>query len=192
MSLIIDRTIGDRTYLNAGQLLFALPRPPGLTRVRARFRRLATTPGSWSAGPGGEGEETCRVTLQGESGPQLFRFITRPDLPLLRGGPEAPCEVIVRALCAGPVIPESAEADFEGALWSATIRLARLIGPPPGSGRVWLPVSVEGAPDLLDPSPRSGRISLRHTRDRMGVHLLRIWIDGRDLMEFGVVTANNG
>ena len=49
MSLIIDRTVGDRTYLNAGQLLFALPRPPGLTRVRARFRRLATTPGFWSA-----------------------------------------------------------------------------------------------------------------------------------------------
>jgi hypothetical protein len=191
MTALIDRAIGERTYLNAGQLLFALPTREDLNRIRVQFRRLNTTPGYWSENPGEGGQETCRVRLDRGGGADLFRFIPRPDLPLLRGAPEPPCDVRVRALKAGPVIPASAEAEFEGALWTSTIRLAKLIGPPPGSDHVWLPVCVDGSPELLDPTPRSGLISLRHVRDRMGVHLLHISINDKDLMEFGVTVARS-
>lgn len=189
MTELIDRAIGERTYLNAGQLLFALPRREGMSRVRVQFRRLNTTPGYWSEKPEDGGQETCRVKLDRGGCADLFRFIPRPDLPLLRGAPEAPCEVRVTSLKSGPVIPVSAEAEFEGALWTSTIRLAKLIGPPPGSDHVWLPVCVDGSPELLDPTPHSGLISLKHVRDRMGVHLLHIRINGMNLMEFGVTVA---
>lgn len=190
MSGLIDTAIGTRDYLNAGQLLFALPREAGLSRVRARFRRLATSPGFWSPEPVPGLLETCNATLIGTGGARRLHFMSLPDRTLKRGGDEAPCEVRVTALEQGPLIPRWVEAEFEGAVWSATIRLSRLIGPAPGSGRVWLPVTLDGAADLLDPVIRSGRIRLDHTRDRIGVHLLKIRIDGRDLMEFGVTVAN--
>lgn len=191
MSAPIDQTIGGRSYLNAGQLLFALPCPPGLTRVRARFRRLATTPGVWSEGPGDRAGEVCRASMQGEAGARLFRFLPRPDLPLLRGAPDPPCEVRVLSVYAGPALPERVEAEFEGPVWTAAIRLAKLIGPAPGSGRVWVPVWVDGDPALADPTPRTGRIGLRQAGDRMGVRHLRVRIDNRGLMELGVTPTDS-
>ena len=190
MTALIETAFGARDYLNAGQLLFALSGDPAVQRVRARFRRLATSPGFWSPAlvPGLEGVSS--VTLTGEAGATRLHFLSRPDLPLQRGGAEAPCSVEITTLEKGPLVPRWAEAEFEGAVWSATIRLARQLGAPPGTGRVWRPVAVEGRAELLDPRTRSGRIRLEHTRDRMGVRLLRVLIDGRELMELSIVAAD--
>lgn len=186
MLQLIDTTLGMRDYLNGAQLLFGLPRPPDMTRVRVRFRRLATCPGYWSPRPAPGAEETCRAILSGPGGVLTFHFLSRPDLWLKRGGPEAHCLVEVTRVVAGPLIPRSAEARFEGAVWPAAIRLTRLIGPDPGPGKVWLPVSAEGDVALLDPTLKTGRIGLRHTQDRRGIHLLQISIDELPLMDLGV------
>lgn len=187
MTGLLDTAIGDRGYLNGGQLLYALPREPGLSRVRVRFRRLTTSPGLWSASPGDASEETCRATLHLGAEARDLHFLMRPDLPLKRGEREPPCFVELISTRPGRVVPLAAEADFEGPVWSATILLSKLIGPPPGSGRTWVPTFVEGGGALLDPTPRRGRISLSHLRDRLGVSTLLIRVDGEPLMEFGVI-----
>jgi hypothetical protein len=189
MGRLIDTALGERGYLNGGQLLYALPREPGLSRVRVRFRRLTTHPGSWASEPGEGREETCRATLQEGGRSRTLHFLTRPDLPLRRGGVEPPCHVEVLSVLPGPVVPKTAVADFEGPVWSATILLSKRIGPPPGSGRVWVPTLVEGGADLLSPETRRGRIALRHVRDRMGVSTLLVLVDDRDFLEFGVIVA---
>ena len=136
MTALIETAFGARDYLNAGQLLFALSGDPAVQRVRARFRRLATSPGFWSPAlvPGLEGVSS--VTLTGEAGATRLHFLSRPDLPLQRGGAEAPCSVEITTLEKGPLVPRWAEAEFEGAVWSATIRLASSAPPrgPAGSG----------------------------------------------------------
>jgi hypothetical protein len=187
MTGLLDTAIGDRGYLNGGQLLYALPREPGLSRVRVRFRRLTTSPGLWSSSPGDASEETCRATLYQGGEAKDLHFLMRTDLTLRRGGQEPSCFVKLISSRPGRVVPLAAEADFEGPIWSATILLSKIIGPPTGSGRTWVPTFVEGGGDLLDPTPRRGRISLSHLRDRLGVSTLLIHVNGEPFMEFGVI-----
>jgi len=186
---LIDTALGDRSYLNGGQLLHALPVAPGFNRVRVRFRRLTTHPGFWSTEPDERLEETCRATLMGEWVTRTFYFLTKPDLPLMRGAGEPLCHVKVVSLIRGPLVPERSEADFEGAVWNSTILLSKMIGPPPDSNATWLPVFVEGGSALLSPTPQSGRILLTYLRERAGVQCFRIEINGEKLMTFGVVIA---
>jgi len=190
MSVLIDTALGDRDYLNGGQLLHALPSGPDLSRIRVRFRRLTTGPGFWSPQPDDRFEETCRATLIGEEGLRRFHFLMHPDLPLKKGGAEPPCQIEVVSLTPGYYVPDRAEADFEGPIWTATIMLSKLIGPRPGSGGTWLPVLAEGGPQVLSPAPRSGRILLTHLQERSGIQSLLIRVDGEEVLRLGVVIAS--
>jgi hypothetical protein len=190
MTGLIDTAIGNRDYLNGGQLLYALPHDPDLSRVRVRFRRLTTAPGFWSPDPDVRFEETCRATLIGHAGVRTLHFLMCPELSMRKGGVEPPCQVDVVSLIPGPFVPSQAEADFAGPIWTATILLSKIIGPRPGTGATWLPVFAEGGQEMLSPETRSGRILLTHLQERSGVQSFLIRVDGDDVLRFGVVIAS--
>lgn len=189
MTPLLDTALGARGYLNAGQLLHALPRPAGLTRVRVRFRRLATRPGRWTRTERPDLEETARATLELGGRLETVRFATLPGHQLRSGAAEPACAIRDLTLKGDPNAPSSADLRFEGPVWTAMIEACKLIAGTGAGGPAWYPVCVDGGPFLLDPAPVAGHLQLERLQDRLGVRFLRGTLTGRGSMTVGLATV---
>ena len=186
MTPLLDTSLGGRAYLNAGQLLHALPRPGGVTRVRVRFRRLTTRPGRWARDAQPGQQETAQATLYLGDRTETLRFMTDPGLRLKTGAVEPVCEIRDLNVMGDHHDPSSAELSFEGPVWPAMIEACKLIMSDRPGASTRFPVSVDGGAFLLDPAPVNGRLRLERLQDRMGVRLLRVTVTGGGVMVVGL------
>lgn len=189
MTPLLDTALGARGYLNAGQLLHALPRPAGLTRVRVRFRRLATRPGRWTGTEQPDLEETARATLELGGRLETVRFATLPGLQLRSGAAEPAFAIRDLTLKGDPSFPCSADLRFEGPVWTAMIEACKLIAGTDAGGPAWYPVCVDGDPFLLEPAPVTCGLRLERLHDRMGVRFLKGTVTGRGVMTVGFAAS---